>query len=100
VGECPPQKHILYLEINCAEQNGYLKILIRCVWGNDERGGPVALQSLSAIKKGTRTLNFQSNEPLLKFLRRPLPYEVPFSKEQKYIVQCANIVLIWPHGIT
>ena len=26
--ECPPYKHIFYLEINYAEQNGYLKILI------------------------------------------------------------------------
>jgi hypothetical protein len=39
VGECPAQKYIFYLEINYAEQNGYLKIFIGCVWGNDGRGG-------------------------------------------------------------
>jgi hypothetical protein len=39
MGECPPQKHIFYLEINNAEQNGYLKILIIYFWGNDGRGG-------------------------------------------------------------
>jgi hypothetical protein len=84
MGKCPPQKHIFYLEINYAEQNGYLKILIGCVWGYDGCGGGlVALQLLSTIKKGTRALNFQSNEPLLKFLRRPFPYEVPFSKGKK-----------------
>jgi hypothetical protein len=27
-GECPAQKHIFYLEINYAEQNGYFKILL------------------------------------------------------------------------
>ena len=48
-------------------------------------GGLVALQSLLTIKKGARTLNFQSNEPLLKFLRRPLSYEVPYSKGKKII---------------
>ena len=70
-------------EIIHAEQNGYLKILIGCVWRNDGRGGGglVALQSLSTIKKGTRTIDFQSNEPPLKFLRRPLPYKVPLGKK-------------------
>jgi hypothetical protein len=34
------------------------------------KGGLVALQSLSTIKKGTSPLNFQSNEPFLKFLRQ------------------------------
>ena len=43
-------------------------------------GGLVALQSFSTIKRGTRTLDFKSNEPTLKFLRRPLPYEVPLEK--------------------
>ena len=33
------------------------------------RGGLVALKSLSTIKKGSRPLNFQSNEPFFKFLR-------------------------------
>ena len=66
MGECPPQKHTFYLEINYAEQNGYLKILIGCVWGNDGRGGLVALQSLSTIKNGTSPLNSQSNEPFFE----------------------------------
>ena len=71
--ECPPQKHNFYLEINYAEQNGYLKIFIGCVWGNDGCvEGLVALQSLSNIKKGTSLSNFQSNEPVLKFLRERL----------------------------
>ena len=83
MGECPPQKHIFHLEINYAEQNGFLKILIGCIWGNDGRGGGlVALQSFSTIKKGTRTLDFQSNEPPLKLLRRPLSYEVPLGKNK------------------
>ena len=77
MGECPPQKHIFYLEINYAEQNRYLKILIGCVWGNDGRGGLVALQSLSNIKKGTSRSNFQSNEPFSNFLRQLRRYEVP-----------------------
>ena len=85
MGECPPQKDIFYLEINYAEQNGYLKILIGSVWGNDRRGGRelVTLQSLSTIKKGTSHFNFQSNEPFLESLRRPLLYEVPCFKEKK-----------------
>jgi hypothetical protein len=33
-----------------------------------ERGGLVALKSLSTIKKGTRPLNFQSNEPNYNFI--------------------------------
>jgi hypothetical protein len=71
--ECPPQKHIFYLEINYAGQNGYLKILIGCVWGNDGRGGGlVALQLLLTIKEGTSHSNFQSNEAFLKFLRQLL----------------------------
>ena len=40
----------------------------------------VAFQSLLTLKKGTRTLDFQSNESPMKFLRRPLPYEVPLGK--------------------
>ena len=74
MGEYPPQKHIFYLKINYAEQNGYLKMLIGCISGNDGRGGGglVALQLLSTIKKGTSPLNFQSNEPVLKFLRQHL----------------------------
>ena len=39
MGKCPPQKYMFYLEINYAEQNGYLKILIGRVWENDGREG-------------------------------------------------------------
>ena len=67
VGECPPQKHNFYLEINYGEQNGYLKILMREMVGVE--GVLVAFQSLSTIKKGTSHFNFQSNEAFLKFLR-------------------------------
>jgi hypothetical protein len=35
-------KHNFYLEINCAEQNGYFKILIGCVSGNGGRGRGVS----------------------------------------------------------
>ena len=35
-------------------------------------GGLVALQSLLTLKKWTKTLNFQSNEPSLKFIRASL----------------------------
>ena len=74
MGERPSQKDIFYPKINYAEQNDYLKILIGRIWGNDGRGGAwlVALQSLSTIKKGTSPLNFQSNEPVLKFLPQHL----------------------------
>ena len=37
----------------------------------------VAYQSLLTIKKGTSHSNFQLNEPLSKFLRQLLQYEVP-----------------------
>ena len=75
-GVCHPQNIISGLFI-VAEQNGYIKIMIGCVLGL------VALQSLSAIKKGTRPLNFQFIEPLLKFLRQLLQYKVPWSKTKK-----------------
>jgi hypothetical protein len=57
----------------------------------------VAFQSPSAIKKGTSPSNFQSNEPLSKFLRQLLRYEVPWSQtkkeRKKEIIHCANIFL-------
>jgi hypothetical protein len=44
VGDCPPQKHNFYLEINYAGLNGSqnLKILIGCVSGNGGRGRGVS----------------------------------------------------------
>jgi hypothetical protein len=58
-------------------------------------GGLVALRSFSTIKKGTRTLNFQSNDPPLKFLRQTLPYEVPLGK--KIIIN--NNKTLEPYGL-
>jgi hypothetical protein len=56
VEECPAQKNIFYPEINYAEPNDYLRILIGCVWGNDGRwGGLVALQSLPLLKRTLAT---------------------------------------------
>ena len=71
MGEGSPQKHNFYLEINYAEQNACLKFLLD-VFGEKVgvRGRLVALKSLSTIKKGIRPLNFQSNQPFLKFLRQ------------------------------
>ena len=69
-------KYIISGLFNYVEPNGYLKILIRCVWENDERGrGLVAFQSLSTI------INFQSIEPFSKFLRQLFRCEVPGSKK-------------------
>ena len=62
-------KDIISKLLNCFKENGYFKILIGCVWENGGRGrGLVALQSLLTIRRGTSSLNFQSNEPFLKFL--------------------------------
>ena len=53
---------------NCVELNGYLKILIKCVWENGRRWrGIVVVRSVSTVKKGTSPFNFQSNEPFSKF---------------------------------
>jgi hypothetical protein len=52
------------------------------VFGKKRAGGVVALRSFLTLKKGTRTLNFQSNEPPPKFMRRPFPYEVPLGKKE------------------
>jgi hypothetical protein len=42
----------------------------------------VAYQSLLTLKICTRTLDFQLNEPPLKFIWRPFPYEVPLGKNK------------------
>ena len=64
-------KDVIYVPVNYAEQNDYLKISIGCVWGMGGRGrGWVALQSLLTNIKGTSPFNFLSNEPYLKFLRK------------------------------
>ena len=39
-------------------------------------GGLVALRSLLTLKKGTKTSYYQSNEHLMNFKLRALPYEV------------------------
>ena len=70
-GEAVILKDLISRTFCNVEQNGYLKILIGCVWGKGGRErGIVALKSLSTIKKGTSPFNFQSNEPFLKFLLR------------------------------
>ena len=46
------------------------------------RGGLVALQWLSTIKKRTGPFNFQSNDFSLKFVRQLLRYELPCSKNK------------------
>ena len=64
-------KDIISGSFNYVEQNGYLKILIWSVWGNDGSGGlAFALWSLSTSKKDTSSLNLKLNEPFLKFLRQ------------------------------
>ena len=69
-------KDIISRPLNYAEQNGYLKILIRCVlviYGCcGGGGGLVALQSLLTNKKDTSPSNIQSNEPFLKFPRQQM----------------------------
>ena len=77
-------KNIISGPFNYGEQNGYLKISIRCFRGNGERRREViSLQQPSTIKKGTNPSNFQSNGPFLKFLRQLLQHEVPWSKTKK-----------------
>ena len=41
------KKHNFFVEINYAEQNGYLKILMGCVWENDGRGGGASFPSIT-----------------------------------------------------
>ena len=66
-------KDIISGLFNYVEQNGYLKILIRCVWGKGGLGGGlIALQSLSTIRKGTSPFNSRSNELFLIFLRQQM----------------------------
>jgi len=55
-------KNIITESFNNGEQNGYQKLLIGCVLGNDGNGGKgllFVLQSLSTIKKGTRIPDVQ-----------------------------------------
>ena len=52
--------------------------------GNGRVWGLVLLQLYLTIKKGTRTFNFQSTEPISKFLRQIL-YEGPWSEKRKSI---------------
>ena len=53
------------------KKNGYLKILIGCVWGMDVLVRRVGcIQSLLTLQMGTLTFDFQSNELLQKFLEQ------------------------------
>ena len=51
---------------------GYFKILIGSIWGKESVGEIIALRSLLALKNGTRTFDFLSNEPSPKFMQ-PCP---------------------------
>jgi hypothetical protein len=53
------------------EQNGYRKIVIRCIWGKECWEGLVVLRSLLTLKKGTRTSDFQWNQGPPNFIRYP-----------------------------
>ena len=44
-------------------------------------GRVVVFRSLPTPKKGTITSDFQSNEPLPKYIRHSLPYELPLKKK-------------------
>ena len=69
-------KDIISRTFNYTEQNGYIKILIRCVLGIDGRGELVDLESLidlqSTVKNGAGPFDFQPNKLLLKFLRQEI----------------------------
>jgi hypothetical protein len=67
VGDCPPQKCKFYQEINYAEQNGYLKILIACVWGNGDRERGVSCLSITFdYHKGHKPRQFPIEWALFK----------------------------------
>jgi hypothetical protein len=66
VGECPPQKHNFYPEINYAEQNVYLKILIGCVWGNGGRGRGVPISNRMSSFPSFYDISFDTKCPGLK----------------------------------
>ena len=59
--------------------DAYLRILIACIWGKDsvEGGRACALQSHLTLKNGTKTSDFQLNEPSPKAITPPVAYEVP-----------------------
>ena len=63
-----------------------------CLVKRGVAGGLFAIQLLLTIKKGIIPLNFQLNEPFLKFLQRLLP-GLPPPPPQKKKILCANIVL-------
>ena len=83
---------IISRSFNYAEQNGYLEILIGCIWGMVGMGGVlVALQSLLTIEKGPSPFNYQLNKPFFKFLRQLIQYKVPWSKTKKK-TRCAQLL--------
>ena len=91
-------KNIISRPFNYVEQNGYFKILIRCVQGNGGQGGVVALQSFSTIKNSTGPFHFQSNNLFLKFLRQKWPsqnqYQMHFGEKPK----CGEVYLPSNHS--
>ena len=53
-------KDIVIMFFDYAEQNGYLKILIRWLWEKMSVGGGLgALQFFGHLKKATRAFNFR-----------------------------------------
>ena len=53
-------KDIIIMVFDYAEQNGYLKILIRWLWEKNSVGGGLgALQFFWSLKKGTKTFYFR-----------------------------------------
>ena len=59
-GRVSHPKYIVIMIFDYAEQNGYLKILIRWLWEKMSVGGGLdALQFFWSLKKGTRTFQFR-----------------------------------------
>ena len=77
----PSSKKQLLDVFDYAEQNGYLKILTRWLWENNERGrGSSCPKKFWSLKKGTRTSNICLNEPFREILGSLGRYDHPWEK--------------------
>ena len=87
-GEIDIPWDIITEPFNNVEQNSSLKILIRCVFGNDSLVGEglAASHSLLTLKKATRSYDFQSNEPYLIriFCSSPPFCKIPYAPAVTY----------------
>ena len=95
--ECPPQKNILYLEINYAEQNGYLEILIGCVWRNDGRGGGGLLPSnhFRLLKRALAIPICNRMSPFRTFYNNSFDTKCPgMEKKKQKTTQCPHRSLL------